>query len=31
MKNEEIVVEAPLPKDISACVQQLNKQMKKQH
>lgn len=29
MKGEEISVEAPLPKDISACVQQLNKQMKK--
>lgn len=30
MKGEAISVEAPLPKDISACVQQLNKQMKKQ-
>jgi 23S rRNA pseudouridine955/2504/2580 synthase/23S rRNA pseudouridine1911/1915/1917 synthase len=30
MKKEEITVEAPLPKDISACVQQLNKQMNKQ-
>lgn len=28
MKGVEVCVEAPLPKDISACVQQLNKQMK---
>lgn len=28
MKGKEVCVEAPLPKDISACVQQLNKQMK---
>src|SRR5690606_32436028 len=26
MKGTELIVEAPLPKDISACVQQLNKQ-----
>jgi 23S rRNA pseudouridine1911/1915/1917 synthase len=27
MKGREVSVEAPLPKDITACVQQLNKQM----